>query len=101
MTARADSMGVMQARPATGVEIRNQQVVAQMQEFGGCLEPCGCDDVVQIRVPGFPSEQAVGAPARCDELGRIAGPPRRPLTRISLKVVDRIVYATGVEPRTV
>jgi Rieske Fe-S protein len=31
----------------------------------------------------------------------IAGPPRRPLTRISLKVVDRIVYATGVEPRTV
>jgi len=31
----------------------------------------------------------------------ISGPPRRPLTRINLKVVDHIVYATGVEARTV
>jgi Rieske Fe-S protein len=31
----------------------------------------------------------------------IAGPPRRPLTRITLEVRDGVVYATGVELRTV
>lgn len=36
------------------------------------------------------------------ETGRpIAGPPRRPLTRISLEVIDGVVYAIGVERRTV
>jgi len=30
----------------------------------------------------------------------IAGPPRRPLPRIQLKVRDNIIYATGVELRT-
>ena len=31
----------------------------------------------------------------------IAGPPRRPLSRIQLAVRDGVVYATGVELRTV
>jgi len=31
----------------------------------------------------------------------IAGPPRRPLTRIALEVRDSVIYATGVELRTV
>ena len=31
----------------------------------------------------------------------ISGPPRRPLTRISLEIRDAVVYATGVESRTV
>ncbi len=31
----------------------------------------------------------------------LAGPPRRPLTRINLEVRDGVVYATGVELRTV
>jgi nitrite reductase/ring-hydroxylating ferredoxin subunit len=31
----------------------------------------------------------------------IAGPPRRPLTRISLEVLDGVIYATGLELRTV
>jgi Rieske Fe-S protein len=31
----------------------------------------------------------------------IAGPPRRPLPRITLEVRDGIIYATGVERRTV
>ena len=31
----------------------------------------------------------------------IAGPPRRPLTRITLKIENRIIYATGIELRTV
>lgn len=31
----------------------------------------------------------------------IAGPPRRPLPRITLAVRDRVIYATGVELRTV
>jgi len=36
------------------------------------------------------------------EEGRpIAGPPRRPLPRIALEVLDGVVYATGVELRTV
>lgn len=34
--------------------------------------------------------------------GRVlAGPPRRPLTRITLEVRDGVVYATGLELRTV
>jgi Rieske Fe-S protein len=31
----------------------------------------------------------------------LAGPPRRPLTKVSLEVRDGVVYATGVEARTV
>ena len=31
----------------------------------------------------------------------IAGPPRRPLTRITLEIRDGIIYATGIELRTV
>jgi Rieske Fe-S protein len=31
----------------------------------------------------------------------IAGPPRRPLTRITLEIRDGIIYATRPEPRTV
>lgn len=31
----------------------------------------------------------------------ISGPPRRPLTRITLEIRDGIIYATGVERRTV
>jgi len=31
----------------------------------------------------------------------LAGPPRRPLTRITLEIRDRRIYATGVEERTV
>ena len=31
----------------------------------------------------------------------IAGPPRRPLPRVTLEVRDGVVYATGVEERTV
>lgn len=31
----------------------------------------------------------------------IAGPPRRPLNRVVLEVRDEVVYATGVEERTV
>lgn len=31
----------------------------------------------------------------------IAGPPRRPLTRIALTIRDGVIYATGVELRTV
>ena len=30
----------------------------------------------------------------------IAGPPRRPLPRITLQVRDGVIYATGVELRT-
>ena len=30
----------------------------------------------------------------------LAGPPRRPLPRITLQVRDGVVFATGVEPRT-
>jgi Rieske Fe-S protein len=36
-----------------------------------------------------------------DEGRPIAGPPRRPLPRITLDVRDGIIYATGVELRTV
>jgi nitrite reductase/ring-hydroxylating ferredoxin subunit len=36
-----------------------------------------------------------------DEGRPIAGPPRRPLPRITLEVRDGLVYATGVERRTV
>ncbi len=36
-----------------------------------------------------------------DEGRPIAGPPRRPLPRITLAVRDGVVYATGVERRTV
>jgi Rieske Fe-S protein len=31
----------------------------------------------------------------------IAGPPRRPLTLVHLEVMGGVVYATGVEERTV
>lgn len=31
----------------------------------------------------------------------IAGPPRRPLTRITLKIEGGVIYATGIELRTV
>jgi arsenite oxidase small subunit len=31
----------------------------------------------------------------------LAGPPRRPLTRVVLEVRDGVIYATGVELRTV
>lgn len=35
------------------------------------------------------------------ETGRpIAGPPRRPLARVTLEIRDGVVYATGLEPRT-
>ncbi len=36
-----------------------------------------------------------------DEGRPIAGPPRRPLPRITLAVRDGVIYATGVERRTV
>jgi Rieske Fe-S protein len=36
-----------------------------------------------------------------DEGRPIAGPPRRPLPRITLEVRDGVIYATGVELRTV
>lgn len=36
------------------------------------------------------------------ETGRpIAGPPQRPLTRVTLEIRDGIIYATGIELRTV
>jgi nitrite reductase/ring-hydroxylating ferredoxin subunit len=57
-------------------------VVPQPQE--GCLRcPChhGCFDLQTGRA--------------------ISGPPRRPLPRITLEVRDGVVYATGVELRTV
>ncbi len=31
----------------------------------------------------------------------LAGPPRRPLARVTLEVREGVVYATGLEPRTV
>ena len=31
----------------------------------------------------------------------ISGPPRRPLTRITLEIRDTVIYATGIELRTV
>ncbi len=36
------------------------------------------------------------------ETGRaVAGPPRRPLTRITLEIREGVIYATGIELRTV